>query len=106
MLEEIEKYSQVSKIIRPVDRLPKQVFLLGQRYPAFERIADVAIAVIASHADSTVFVCKSFCDLPRAVGRAIVDEHNFIVARYSFEKVDRLPEELANRVLFVVGVAD
>src|SRR5262249_43797027 len=48
-IKQIEKYPQVGEIVGPVDRLPEQIFLTGQRHAALERVADVTIAIIAGN---------------------------------------------------------
>src|SRR5207245_8344719 len=71
LIHELKEYPQVAQVIGPVDRLPEQKFLFGQRYAAFKGISDVAVAVVAIDTNVAVLARPSPGNFPGAVGRAI-----------------------------------
>src|SRR5262249_2892368 len=104
--QQLEKDAQVAQVVGPVDRLPEQILLLRQRDAALERVADVAIALVAKDANARVVARETLCDPPSVVGGPVVDEHDLIIDHDGLQEVDGALEEIGDAFLLVVAVAD
>src|SRR6185312_4977953 len=93
VVQQLEKDPEVAQVVRPVDGLPKQIFLFGEGYAALEGEADVAIAIVAIGANARIDAHEALGNLPRAIGRAVVDEDDLVVGDDGFQRIDGLLEE-------------
>src|SRR5262249_10668875 len=106
MIQELKEYPKIAEIVRPIDCLPEQVFLLGERYAALEGEPDIAVTMVLHDADPAVFAREALSELPGAVGGAIVDVDDLVVAHHRLKKINGPLEEIGNRLLFIVAVAN